>query len=897
MNNFKFNNPRLLFLIIPLVALTIVGFFLMKKEKRYTKKNIASFVLHLVISVLISVAFADPCYLQSGKETEVYILVDASASEKSSVDRLDAAIKNTTSEALKTPNTKVGVIPFAKDATTLVNLGGSFDSINSVYNNQSFDYTATDLENALLYTAEKFNDDAYKRIVLISDGCETDGEAINTIETLMEKGIVVDVINLEADFPVEISLTGINYTDNTYLNREESVEALINATTSSNVIVSLYKDDSLADSKQVYLSNGLNNVSFELDTSKSGEFEYRVEISEEEGYKFNDTFKENNSRSFVQNVSGDFNILFLGSAENELTKFVEMADLPEEATIDSYINKNTVPYTLNDLIAYDEIIVSNVDLANLKNYEEFVSNLYTAVSVYGKSVFTFDATYVGDTNDPALVLYNDLLPVQYQPDDTRALVLVIDSSGSMGGNNLTMALEGAKEIVDKLDVNDSIAVVTFETNVTVPVTMTTIRNEENRLEIKDKIDRITNDGGTNMMNGLDEAYKQIQGVTAEYKDIITLSDGLAGDNIEDLKKYVTSMSFSNISTSFINIGNKEGEELLKVLAKLGNGQYRYVDSELGIKDIMVDTIEQEVIDTIIEKDSPVIYQMADDPSLEGGVYNNLSNVKGYNYCRMKSGANTVLSVQYIHTNSENELSVIAIPLYAYWDFGAGKVSSFTSSLDTDWTDDFWSAASGQVFFKNIVNQSLPDRYNKSILNVAFKANGSTSDIEVTPNVDTKNTKVSVELTSLSDNSSETYDLIYDGSSFNYKLPTPTVGFYNAEVSFYRLNEETSEYDLVEKTNVTYSFDYSSEFNFFDQSENTLLNQIASQTGGSILDENSIHFDISTNQLSESSYVSLMYWILLAAVILYLVDITIRKSLFKKKAKKDNIPQQPTDNYF
>ena len=52
-----------------------------------------------------------------------------------------------------------------------------------------------------------------------------------------------------------------------------------------------------------------------------------------------------------------------------------------------------------------------------------------------------------------------------------------------------------------------------------------------------------------MLNGLDEAYKQIQGVTAEYKDIITLTDGLAGDNIDDLKKYVTSMSFSNISCS------------------------------------------------------------------------------------------------------------------------------------------------------------------------------------------------------------------------------------------------------------------------------------------------------------------------------------------------------------
>ena len=111
----------------------------------------------------------------------------------------------------------------------------------------------------------------------------------------------------------------------------------------------------------------------------------------------------------------------------------------------------------------------------------------------------------------------------------------------------------------------------------------------------------------------------------------------------------------------------------------------------------------------------------------------------------------------------------------------------------------------------------------------------------------------------------------------------------------KLNSETNEYELVETTTVIYSFDYSSEFNFFDETANTLLNQIASQCGGSILAENNIHIDMSNNQLADSSYVSLMVWILLAAVIVYLADITIRKSVFRKKEKKE--VSQPADNYF
>ena len=99
-------------------------------------------------------------------------------------------------------------------------------------------------------------------------------------------------------------------------------------------------------------------------------------------------------------------------------------------------------------------------------------------------------------------------------------------------------------------------------------------------------------------------------------------------------------------------------------------------------------------------------------------------------------------------------------------------------------------------------------------------------------------------------------------------------------TYKKVSPDVMAKDLIgESTNLTYSFDYSSEFNFFEETPNTLLNQIASQCGGSILAENNIHIDMSNNQLADSSYVSLMVWILLAAVIVYLADITYKKIYF------------------
>ena len=140
------------------------------------------------------------------------------------------------------------------------------------------------------------------------------------------------------------------------------------------------------------------------------------------------------------------------------------------------------------------------------------------------------------------------------------------------------------------------------------------------------------------------------------------------------------------------------------------------------------------------------------------------------------------------------------------------------------------------------------------------------------------------------------DIIAENGSILNQSSFSTGALTISEIDVSKLNEESNEYDLVETTSLTYSFDYSSEFNFFDTNENTLLYQLASQCGGSIYPENNIHFDINDNQLTEASYVSTMVWILLAAVIVYLVDITIRKSIFKKKVKIES-KEPPADNFF
>jgi hypothetical protein len=103
------------------------------------------------------------------------------------------------------------------------------------------------------------------------------------------------------------------------------------------------------------------------------------------------------------------------------------------------------------------------------------------------------------------------------------------------------------------------------------------------------------------------------------------------------------MAEMNIISSFINISNKSGESLLKNLANAGNGRYYYVENASSLVKVMLSSVTDDVADKKIEGATPLQIRKEDDPSLEG--VTSLPDLMGYNFCRIKSDATTVLTAQ------------------------------------------------------------------------------------------------------------------------------------------------------------------------------------------------------------------------------------------------------------
>ena len=196
MTNFRINfeNPWFLLLLIPALAMTLIPYFRMKKKYRGTRNRITSMVLHTVIMALCTLVVAGfhVTYDLPNTKNEVILVVDTSFS-----GRENEAEKNTFVEAVlnSTDSTfKVGVVTFGYEQVYAVELTNEREGVYESYlqslqeRNPNRNYEASDIASALKYASTLFTNPETARIVLLSDGAETDNEASKVIRFIAAQG-------------------------------------------------------------------------------------------------------------------------------------------------------------------------------------------------------------------------------------------------------------------------------------------------------------------------------------------------------------------------------------------------------------------------------------------------------------------------------------------------------------------------------------------------------------------------------------------------------------------------------------------------------------------------------------------------------------------------------------
>ncbi len=894
MKNISFDNPYLLLLLIPLALLVIIPFVIAVKKTNRTRGAVIALVSHLAIVLIATLAVAGMKYTKVMTKTEVYVLADVSHSTSGKTDVMDGYIEELEENLPK--NAEMSVITFAADYKQHTAFGENFKTVKG----SGVDDSATDILSALQYVSTAFSENTIKHVVLYTDGMSSDPSAntglIRAIENLAENGISLDIVYIDSNLTsgvTEIQISDVEFNVSTYLGHETTANVLLESTQDTSVIVRLTKNGQPYLEKTADLTTGYNIVNFDLDTSADGANDYGVSV-----YSPQDTSQRNNEYSFTQKVNENISVMLV--TDNKADVDVVKALYGENAIIHAYVKPeppkpsswgNTpkpksfdVPFTVEDLCQFDEYILSNVAVDEINNADTFIASLDMCVSIFGKSLITAGDNGLQNSEAACVDALNSMLPVKFgnSESDPKLYAIVIDSSRSMEFKNFDyfrMAKLAGKYLLDFLKEGDYFTLVHFSGEVYVPITPTEVTSQS-ITEAKNIIDSLEVTQGTMIGRTLEQVNSMVSAYEIfQDKQVMLISDGMSFEGGEtyadDPIGAAIGLKNSGVTVSTLNTGNDEGVTSMQSIAAAGGGKYYYAKSSEELAGVMFDEIADDITETIIDKTTEVLVNRENDAVLKD--ITSLPPIETYVFAKPKSSAENILYVNYTKSGG----TVVKAPLYSYWNYGNGRVSTLTTALGGEWVPH-WTEGDGHRFLTNLAETNTPLEKVDYPYTVETIFDGKYIHVEIIPAVINPDATMTVTVTA-PDGTTLSEKLVFDSYRYFYKFEIRATGKYLINTT-YALATKT--YGSASVFHISYSPEYDS----FASYSPAVLHSVI-RDNGTVTDAGNV--TLETDETKLSTYViKFTIPFLIAAAILYLVDTIIRKlrwadvvSFFKRRRKE------------
>lgn len=170
-------------------------------------------------------------------------------------------------------------------------------------------------------------------------------------------------------------------------------------------------------------------------------------------------------------------------------------------------------------------------------------------------------------------------PKDAKPNRPPANVaIVLDRSGSMGGEKIQQAREAAVAAIERLGGDDIVSVVAFDDAVTTVVPATKLSSRE---EIIAAIRKIQVGGSTALFAGVSKGAEELRKFKSPQmvSRIVLLSDGQANvgpQSADELGRYGLSLGKEGISVTTIGLGLGYNEQLMAQLAQHSDGNHAFI---------------------------------------------------------------------------------------------------------------------------------------------------------------------------------------------------------------------------------------------------------------------------------------------------------------------------------
>ncbi len=669
------------------------------------KQRRLAFAARVVVGALLVGALAGFAIPRTRNRVATTFLIDASHSLGSG-GRADAVRWVQDALAKQPRGSLAGVVLFGGDARLELTLQEQATLLNPTV---KVDANRTNLATAIRLAGAVLPSDARRRIVLLSDGRATEGDAIEEARRLRETGIEVDVHTVGRSGTADVAVVGLDAPTAARQGEKVPLRATLRSSKAGLAEVRLKLDGAQLEARTVELVVGDNIVEFAHVLTDAGLARYQVEV-----VTGDDSVVENNTSFAAVQVDGPAKVLIAEGAEGNGAK---LAVALRAGGIEADIVGASVLPPLDVLSRYASVVLVDVDLLSLAAAQ--VDDLTVATRDLGRGLLVMGGThsygvggYLGSKLEQLLPVVSDVL----DPKRRRSVaqVMAVDSSGSMGachcaegqmgglpsGRNQLMggitktdiARSAAARTIEAMGPNDEIGVLAFNTEHRWLIDLQKLPSEE---VVRKGLGKLSPAGGTNLRTPLGEAADALRKSKAQLKHIILFTDGFTdpGSLSGLAEEAATLLNDEGITTSVLATGEGSARELREV-AEAGGGRF-YPGRDLDrIPQIMMEEAimasrdfinEGEFLPKVVSSTGPVANMTSSPPLL------------GFVATTAKPTARTLLRI-----GDDDD------PLLVSWQAGLGNVTSWTSDGGQRWAQT-WSGWNQNVeFWSGVIKDTFPE---------------------------------------------------------------------------------------------------------------------------------------------------------------------------------------------
>ena len=691
----RFTQPLYLILFVPLLAGLWASYRHVHGMARVRKR--IAFGVRGTLAALLVFALSGPEARRANHGLATIFLLDRSDSipegDRRTAERfVDGALRKLGPEDVG------GVIAFGGDAAVEEATRGrrSMDRVLT-----RVEGGVSDLAAAIRLASASFPEGKARRIVLLSDGNETRGDAAGAAEVAATDGIVIDALSLKGrEGTAEAAVVALEAPDETRVEQPFDLRGTIESTVPQNGTLDIDRDGVLLKRVPVRLSVGQNRIVVSDRLAASGLHRYRATLRTPQ-----DGDSRNNVGTAFTTVKGRPRILVVQShpERGELS-----AALRRRGWTVDLRGVGGVPARAEDLATYDAVVFNDFNAegiteAQMKLVRSAVRDAGVGFAMVGGEDSFLPGGWYGTPVAESLPV--DLNVRQRKSFPSTSVAIMVDASGSMsmvedGFPKIRLAAKAAEGTLRMLSPVDRVAVAGSSDGIVFVLPMQKLSDKDAAANEIRKLD--VNGGGIYIRPTMEKAEGVLNAETTKVRHHILLADGADSEEQGGALGTALRMREAKITTSVVAIGDGKDVPFLKQLAAAGGGRF-YLAKRAG------------QLPAIFTQDTAIMSRSAIE---EGAFLPRL--VGGEPILRGIDATPPLLAYCLTDARPLARTSMLTKkddPLLATWQYGLGTSLAFTSDATARWAknwvgwpgfDAFWSQAARAVGRRATLNRYQAD---------------------------------------------------------------------------------------------------------------------------------------------------------------------------------------------